>query len=315
MARIVEGIKNSNLSFFGKHFLERVAGLLVPIFTAVDIVITILAQAFFLATGIARMLSGRGPIYTEVTSNPLMHVSFLIQSLLKSLGNVLGTLVWFVSPMDGFKVSLMPANLFFKMQMGLLMLKIQWKMHFAKENERFAIPITFGQGECSVFSVPTHSMHSTYLIVEKKNNAFNLYWVDRPNVLLKQGLNSDAALAQIKSMFAERFPFMDIEKMMKYPVCSQQPAFEGAVGYANMARQGNGTNCVVSNLFGMLEALDRIKGEDNEVTQWRYEAVREVLMKKYGFYSKEFSPFANEESNFSLQETWENVAAYPGAAI
>ncbi len=313
MTQIIMGIENSNLSVLSKEILMRLSGVLVPILTTVDIAITLIAQAFFLATGVARMISGRGAIYTEVTTNPIMHASFLIQNILKSIGNLVGTLVWFVSPMSGFKVSLFPAHMFFKMQMSILMSRINRNMHFAKNNERFVIPIVFGEGECSALSVPTHSMHKTYLIVEKQNNLFNLYWVNRPNVSLKQGLDSQAALAQIKSMLDERFPFMDIEKMMTYPVQSKKPEFSEAVNFVNIANQGNSTNCVVSNLFGMLEALDKVRGEDNEISQLRNKTVRESLMKDYSFYKDGFSPFT--ENNCSLKAVWENFAAYPEAAI
>jgi hypothetical protein len=315
MAKTKVGIENSCLSDLSKAILVRVSGLLVPILTVVDITITLLAQAFFLVTGIARLISGRGPIYTEVTTNPLMHASFLIQNILKSVGNLIGTFVWFVSPMTGFKVSLLPANLFFKLQMNIVMLQIRWKMHFSKDNERFVVPVIFGNGDCSALSVPTHSMHKTYLIVEKQAGSFNLYWVNRPNISYKQGLNTDETLGQIRSMLDERFPFMDIEKLMNYPVKSKQPEFLGSTNFANIAAQGSSTNCVVSNMFGMLEALDRIKGDEQEVTDLRYQVVREALMKDYGFYKNGFFPFANESDGYSLRHIWNTIESHPNDPI
>jgi succinate dehydrogenase/fumarate reductase cytochrome b subunit len=315
MATIKINIETSRLSELSKAILVRVSGILVPILTTVDITITLLAQAFFLATGISRLISGRGPIYTEVTTNPLMHVSFLIQNILKSVGNLLGTVVWFVSPITGFKVSLLPANLFFKLQMNILMMQIKWKMHFSKDNNRFVIPIIFGNGDCSALSVPTHSMHKTYLIVEKKVGSFNLYWVNRPNISYKHGLNKNETLAQIHSMLDERFPFMNIEKLINYPVKSQQPVFSGSANYGNIAAQGSWTNCVVSNMFGMLEALDRINGEQQEITNLRYKAVREVLMKDYGFYKNNFFPFANESYGYSLENIWNVIESHPNDPI
>lgn len=315
MAKIKIGIENSNLSELSKAILVRLSGLLVPVLTTIDITITLLVQTFFLTTGIARLISGRGPIYTEVTTNPLMHASFLIQNILKSVGNLVGTFVWFVSPMSGFKVSLLPANLFFRLQMNILMLQIRWKMHFSQNNEKFVVPIIFGNGDCSALSVPTHSMHMTYLIVEKKVGSFNLYWVNRPNISYKQGLNTDEALKQIRSMLDERFPFMDIEKLMNYPVKSKQPAFFGSDNFANIAAQGSPTNCVVSNMFGMLEALDRIRGDEEEVTALRYRVVRDVLMKDYGFYKSDFFPFANEVDSYSLGNIWNAIENHPNDPI
>ncbi len=315
MVEIKVAIENSCLSDLSKAILLRVSGLLVPILTVVDITITLLAQAFFLVTGVARLISGRGPIYTEVTTNPLMHASFLIQNVLKSVGNLIGTFVWFVSPMTGFKVSLLPANLFFKLQMNILMLKIKWKMNSSKNNERFVVPVIFGNGDCSVFSVPTHSMHKTYLIVEKQAGSFNLYWVNRPNISYKQGLDTDETLGQIRSMLDERFPFMDIEKLMNHPIECKQPEFLGSANFANIAEQGGSTNCVVSNMFGMFEALDRIKGDEQEVTDLRYQVVRKALMKDYGFYKNGFFPFASESDGYSLENIWGVIERHPNDPI
>ena len=313
MANIKMAIEESSMSEMSKAILIKVSGLLVPAFSAVDTMITLVVQAFFLVTGAVRLISGRGPIYTEVTTNPLMHVSFLIQNILKLIGNLIGTFVWFVSPEMGFKVSLLPANAFFKLQMNILMLQIRWKMHFSNENERFVVPIVFGTGDCSALSFPTHNMHKTYLIVENKGESFNLYWVDRPSISYKQGLSIDEASTQIHSMLDERFPFMDIEKLMAYPVKSVKPCFLNGDNFAYIAAQGGPTNCVVSNMFGMLEVLDRIKGIDREVTDLRYKVVREVLMKEYGFYKNNFFPFA--KNGYSLEDIWDTVENYPNADI
>lgn len=315
MDAIRNAIYNTRLNPLTKEIAVRVSGVLIPVLTAVDMTIAILAQTFFLATGIAQLISGRGPIYTEVTTNPIMHLTFLIQNLLKVTGNLVGTGVWFISPMTGFRVSLLPATLFFKMQMNLLMSQIKTKMDDARDNTRFALPIVFGQGVCSAFSVPTHSMHKTYLIIEKKNHRFNLYWVNRPTVSIKLSVDSEAALAQIRLMFEERFPFMNIDKMLNYPVQSTQPDFPAARNYANIAAQGNETNCVVSNLFGMFEALDKIRHKPQEVTRWRYTAMRAILTKNYEFYKDGFFPFTYLSSGFSLKDNWNEMQKYPQAVI
>ena len=290
-----------------KEIYIRLSGFLIPVLSVIDTAIALIMQTVLLATGIVQLISGRGPIYTEITFNPLMHIAFLIQNLLKLVSNLIGTLVWFVKPEWGFRVSLIPATLFFKAQMSLLMLETQLKMYFAKDNTRFAIPIAYGNGEHSALSFPFHSMHKTYLIVEKKGEAFNLYWVNRPNVSSKLGLDSEVALTQIRSMLDERYPFMDPEKVMNYPVKSKEPKFPESKIFHGMQRQGNYTNCVVSNLFGMLEALDKIKGEPNEITTLRYRTAREYLMKNYGFYQGDFSPYGKKENWYELEEIWDSI--------
>ncbi len=317
MASIKMEIEFSGLTPIATEVLVRLSGFLIPVLTAIDVTIATLGQAFFLAAGAIRTISGRGPIYTEATSNPRMHASFFLQNLLKLVGNLAGTVVWFISPMTGFRVSLFPAHQFFKMQMHALMSHVRTQMDTAQENSRFVVPIVFGNGsgDDSPLSIPSRSMHTTYLIVEKKNDLFNLYWVNRPDISLKQGLDATSAFAQIQSMLGERFPFMDTEKLLNYPVQSKQPTLEGAVNFGKIADQGNCTNCVVSNLFGMLETLDSIRGEDPEISRLRNKVVRESLMHRYRFYQNDVSPFGTLSERYSLNPVCRKTAAHPEAAI
>ncbi|CRX37653.1 hypothetical protein [Estrella lausannensis] len=312
MAQIKIAIDYSGLNDFTKEALVRLSGVLVPVLTAVDLVIVVLVQAFFLTTGVIRLISGRGPIYTEATTNPLMHVSFLIQNILKVVGNLVGTLVWFVSPLDGFRVSLSLPNLYFKIELAIFNLRLKARMFFMQENSRFLLPIVYGTGECSVLSVPTHSMHKTYLIVEQKEGAFNLYWVNRPFVEAKRGLTLGEASLQIGEMLDERYPFMDIEKMMNYPVKAKSPSFGGAISLSQVASQGSPTNCVVSNLFGALEVMDRLEGKDESFSAFRYLCVRKYLDKTYGFYQGGFYPFSN---SLTLEGLFESSRNHPTASI
>jgi hypothetical protein len=293
MAKIFIGIENSYLDHYQKAIFTRLSGVFIPILTVIDMTITIIAQTFFLLTGLIRSISGRGPIYTEVTTNPLMHVTFFIQNILKVLGNLIGTAIWFIFPSIGFKASVLPSNIFFKLQMTILMIEIRLKMLSMKDKSCTAIPIVFGDGECSAFSLPTHSMHKTYLIVEKRRNLFNLYWVNRPSVQLKANLDFNTAQNQIRSMLDERYPFMDLKKLMNYPVRASSPELADSVVYATMERQGNRTNCVISNLFGMLEIIDKIQENDPEIPALRNKVAREYINNQYNFYSGGFSPFQN----------------------
>lgn len=320
MAIINKGIKDSYLGELNQQIAIRLTGFLIPIFSVVDTAIALIMQTFFLATGIVQIISGRGPIYTEVTFNPEMHITFLMQNILKLVGNLIGTLGWLIIPEYGFRVSLLPATLFFKAQMSLLMLEIQIKMYFAKDNTRFALPIVFGNGEHSPLSFPFHSMHKTYLIVEKEKGTFNLYWVNRPEIRRKSELDSQATLEQIRLMLDARFPFMDIEKVAHYPVKSEKPEFpKNSIVLCNIMGQGNNTNCVVSNLFGMLHALDIIRHDAGEITQLRYKVARESLIKNYGFYEGDFSPFSNLENDYALEEAWDRIGItqrdHPSTAI
>lgn len=158
-------------------------------------------------------------------------------------------------------------------------------------------------------------MHTTYLIVEKQNKSFNLYWANRPTISRKPALDATATLTQIRSMLDERFPFMDIVKLMNYPVQSKKPKFSGSDNFANTMNQGNRTNCVVSNMFSTLEVLDLLRGEERMVTDTRYKVVRKSLIKNYDFYKNEFFPFADEADGYSLRTIWSNITSYPDAPI
>ncbi|WP_420420535.1 hypothetical protein [Simkania sp.] len=98
-------------------------------------------------------------------------------------------------------------------------------------------------------------------------------------------------MEQVGSMVKERYPFMDIDKMMEYPVRSKEPEFPETESF-KIDGQGSHTNCVVSNLFGMLETLDQTEGVDESVKAMRYRAMRDALIEEYGFYKHDFYPFA-----------------------
>jgi hypothetical protein len=303
MAAIVRAVENSSMDPIWKDVLIRVAGLIIPALLIIDLALEIFMQAFFLAAGAIRCISGRGPIYTESTTNPLMHISFFLQYILKIVGQVIAIPIWFISPRKGLEVGFSLSCQFFKAEkMSLLMLKVRYKLRSLQENERTMIPIAYNTDRYArVLSAPFKGMHKTYLLVEKKDNLFNLYWVNRPNIQRRANLSEETALNQIDAMLNERFPFMDKEKLMNYPIKSNVPELDNAERFGNLAAQGNYTNCVVSNLFASLEVLDRIQGVEEEISSARYKAAREILAKDYSFYENSFTPF---NDSFSLDATW-----------
>ncbi len=315
MAHIVIGISGSSLNELNKAILVRVSGILIPVLTAIDMTITLVASAFFLAVGAVRLLSGKGPIYTEVTTDPLMHASFLIQNMLKAAGNMIGACVWAVSPMTGFEISLKPAHFFFHWQLDLMMKRIESRLQLLQEGEQMLVPIGYTTGSSHAFSIPTHNMHKTYLIVQKKNDLYSLAWVNRPAISSTAGLDEQQTLTYIRSMLKVRFPFMDAEKMMQYPVQSDVPQLPHSIqNFSALRPQGNATNCVVSNLFGSLETLDKLHGTE-ELSELRYKIVRAALMRKYSFYKNDFFPFATANEQYSVSRLWEACGSNPHAAI
>ncbi len=312
MAKIQISTNNSNLNGFNKALIIRASGLLIPLLAPVDAAIALAAQTFFAATGIIQALSGRGPIYTEITKNPLLHASLLLQTIIRSVGTLIAAPVWMVSPMAGLKVIVFSSNLVFNIQNKLQLLRIKVQMHFAKNDSRFVLPIVTGSEDSSVFSRPFESMHTTYLIVEKKEKAFNLYLVNRPDVYCKRQLNSKDAFKQIQDLIEQRFQAPNIETLVKSKKYEGLSVFSNPKKYLTINNQGN-CNCVVSNLFGMLETLDKIQGIDPRVTRSRNQAVRALMLEKYSFYRDDCSPFADMSETFSLRSIWEDFKNYPDA--
>lgn len=288
--------------------LTRLAGVLVPVLTVVDVAIALIVHSIFLIAGVAQTISGRSFIYTEITSNPLMQLNFLAQNVCKALGLLVGTAVWFVSPPIGFMCSLYPGTLFYNMQMSLMMQKLKLKMYLAKENDKIVLPIVFSRsGEVEILSAPVDTMHKTYLILEKKGNDFNLYWINRPSVSQMKNLSKEEAVNQVRRMFEVRFPFMNLEKMMQYPVKADEITFATNETPIHIPGQGTATNCPVSNMFGTLEMIDKLNGIDAETTRLRYEKTRAALRNDYSFYRGNFSPFA-EGDDYDLENTWDHCA-------
>lgn len=290
MGAIHGAIEESYMSVVQKESLKRLSGILIPFLGAIDLIMGLALQTFFLTTGVCHWISGRGPTYTEVTANPLLHVEFLIQTTLKTVGLLIGNCIWFIHPLSGFKVSLLPGTAFFNLQLSSWLAKLESSLKNGKEGAIETIPILLGNGEASVLSIPSHSMHKTYLTIKKVDGKFDLYWTNRPNVKIIVGLSLEETLEQVHLMIKERYPFMDIEKMMEYPVRSKEPKFAETKSF-NIPGQGSHTNCVVSNLFGMLETLDQVEGIDESVRAVRYRAIRDALIQEYGFYKYDFYPF------------------------
>lgn len=305
MKIIEDAIKDSQLSTNSKEILNRVSKLLIPVLAAVDLTIALIVQAILLVCGVARLISGRGPTYTEVTTDPLTHVNILIHNILKFVGNIIGGLISIGSPSLGSRVMPLGSMLFFHFQIHILMQQIKLKMWLMKDQEQFAIPIVNLESDSS--GLPCDNMHMTYLIVEKSGNTYNLYWVNRPTVKRKIQLDSKTTLEQIGSMLKERFPFMDAEKLNKGPVKAKNPDFADAETFMTIAVQGNTSNCVVSNIFGMLEVMDKIQGADESIGKLRNKVVRDALKKDYEFYENDFFSAAGKTGDYSLNRIWSQI--------
>ncbi|MCI5052687.1 MAG: hypothetical protein MRY21_06100 [Simkaniaceae bacterium] len=304
MSRTLFAIEESNMHQKAKEVFSRIIGLLVPIFTAIDVALALILQSVFVLTGIVRAISQRGPIYTEVSWNPLMHIAFAIQNLLKAFGNIFCTFAWFYNPRVAFRASVTPSLAFFKMQLDLIICSAKKKIRGLKEGERCAFPLLLpvnGQ-QLKAFDVPTHTLHQTYVIVEKRDGAYTMVWTNRPSINTRSGMTESEAVDQLKTFFVARYPFMDKEKLFNYPVYGAEPQLQGVI--TPIADQGSMNNCVISNLFGMCEALDRLQGKP-DMAQRRYRVVREYIEKKYDHVSGDFNLFGTESNRFTLRRDWD----------
>jgi hypothetical protein len=210
-------------------------------------------------------------------------------------GRLLATAVWLYSPELAQQLMERASTLIFGWQRDLLMSQLESKLAALGEEKRVVIPILFGNGNQAV-ALPTQSLHQTYLVAEKREDLFNLYWVNRPDVLMRHKLDLAQVMEQIGGMLEKRYPLM-------HAIESCKPEFPESSA-KNIAAQGSQTNCVVSNVFGMLELLDSLKN-DTTLTAMRNSAVRCKLSHYYSFYQKDFSPFGTEEKGFSYERVWQ----------
>ncbi len=318
-------INQSNLPHPLKEALKRISVIFASPLAAVDFTIALLAQAFFLTTGALRLFTDRGPIYTEITTDPLMHLSFFIQSVLKFSGVIVGSAVGLISPEIGFKVSLLPGLAFFKMQMAVLKLQIKLKMQAAEPDSCLMVPIVYSLGKDSFDFSPLQTMHMTYLIIEKsKNMNFNLYWVDRPTVHTRTNCTLSDARDAIHSLLSNRFPFMDMQNQVVYPFENISPKLNNSTSQDVLLPQGNNTNCVVSNLFGALEVFEKLhqqktngslnNASSEKILTLRYRITRAALMHNYGFYRSDFYPFV-EDQGFSLDTISKKIIDHSSSPI
>ena len=304
LVKLLGSIESLSLKPTHKEILKRASGLLIPLLSGIDLTITLLAETFFLGAGITRMISGRGPIYTEVTSNPLMHLSFMLQGALKFASTLFAAPIWLISPNESLKLSSLPVKLFFNYQMERILSQIESKIKSLDENECLIVPVLYEVRTISNVSMPFNGLHQTYLIIEKKKPSFNLYWDNRPNISIKKNLTEQAALLQLRSMARKRFPHILREAGINQKTGGHEPEFTESESFATIENQGNRTNCVVSNLFGMFSALDKIKGKNQDITRLRQQATRKALMQEYGFYQNEFFLFTSQSDRYCLTDTW-----------
>ena len=304
LAKLLFAIEGSKLNGRVKEIAVRAIGIFVPILAVVDAAIALLLQSLFLVTGAVHLVSGRGPMYTEITWNPLTHITFMVQNVLKLVGNLIGTVLWFVKPRLGFKASLSLPLGFFKVQLFALNCFVKCQLRCLGEGEKAAFPVLFGQADkvCEVFTMPTHELHKTYLVVLKVDGKYNLSWVNRPDIQTKKGLKIGELASLLNEFMVERFPYMNPKKLFEYPVKYSHPTLSETTSH-KIESQSEINNCVVSNLFGMLRAVDVLNGE-MDYPGSRYQAVREDLLRNYSFYKHAFHPFS-KLGNRALSDEWE----------
>lgn len=310
-AKVTELCLGKFLQFFSYSHLDikeqiaiRVAAVCIPVFTLIDLTISLSLQAFFLTAGVVRLISGRGPLYTEMTTNPLLHVAMMVQTIFKALGNLLATPAWLISPELALATSRISGMLFMELQMQMLMLKVKLKMYFLEEGGMMAMPIVLHNGSSGdIISIPWETMHATYLIIQKKNGKFDLSWVNRPTITRSLGLEKEKTVEQIQALLRVRFPQLDLGHIAQFPINADEARLMKVDETIGIPDQTSPNNCVVSNLFGMLDALDIIVDKDQakKNTDDRNRILKQSIQRDYNFYQYDVC-MTNNESSFPLVE-------------
>ena len=296
---MIERIASLPLSSSGKMLAIRALAITFPVLAAIDLVAAVFLEGVMLIAGVQQLLTGRGPIYTEITQNPLFHVKFIIHAALKTVGTLLSTFVWPFSMEGAYKTSQFCTQIFYSLQMNYIMLKLRYSMWRLKEGEMTMVPIVFGLSDGSSLSLPFNSMHKTYVVIEKKDEAFNLYWINREIVTKRSGATFSDTIDSVRKMLDTRFPYINDDRLDGLPPKPSEPYLGWTTtDYMTLHRQGTDTNCVISNLFGAFDCIDKITNRTKDTTP-RYTHVRSLLFSAYDFYKWEYTPFIQFDTTFT----------------
>jgi len=293
---------------WGKWLAIRAVGLLLFPLALIDCTLALLLQALFIVTGVVRLISGRGPAYTESTQNLSFHVGFLLQNVFKTIGTLVGSLVWLISPEKGRQAGLVAGNLIFQLQFECLMLSLRWQMHLAQEGECFLVPIA-SSGDQIDHGFPDHM---TYSVVQKTKDPssneprFIEHRVDRgvKNVFSSSEQTPEEIRTRIRKKLTSRFQCMNAEQMMRKNMYSDPYllCFALKERSRSLDPQGLPRNCVVSNLFAALEQIDHLKHKEPDLCAGeRRWTMFGALIKKYSFYKNDFFPL------ISMSTLWSDI--------
>ncbi|MDN3507908.1 MAG: hypothetical protein P0S94_03190, partial [Simkaniaceae bacterium] len=308
-------IENTSLCDKGKIWARRGLAITIPALIAIDLIAAVFLEGIMLATGVMQLIIGRGPIYTEITQNPLFHIKFILHTALKTVGSVLGTIVWPFSAEHAFKTSQACTKLFYNIQMNYIMLKLRFSMWRLKESEITMVPIVFGLNNGSSLSLPVNSMHKTYLIIEKKDENYDLYWINRDKVTKQSKLDLDGTLYTVRNMLDKRFPYINNDEVNNYPPRTSEPSLgSNSSEYMSLPHQGTDTNCVLSNLFGAFDCIDNMNNTTDQ-TMPRYAYARSLLASAYDFYKWDYTPYVGFDETFTRKDFWTRITTNTNRSI
>ncbi len=270
----------NNLAIYSLKALSIVAK---PIFSLLDFAVSVVVQAIFLVAGVSRLITNRGPIYTEVTTNPLFHLSFLILNTLKYIDSLIRIPYEILGNSETKIKCNSLASRFFKLQFGHLISVMESKMMQLKDREKLSFPTVVDPFSKSysdpTSNMPFHSLHMTYIQVEKRGKKFHVYSINRPEV--KSGEIDSVEEFGMRGIFNQRF------KNLNEIEGDSDTCLSGLSLQHEIAPQGSQTNCVVSNLFALFEVLNRKAETDHNQSTFPYREIREEISSKYSFYKKD----------------------------
>ena len=282
-----------NTSYVTREILIRLSGILIPALAVIDFVAGLIMQSFMIVTGTVRMITGKGPAFTEITTDPLMHITFLVHNTLKLTASLIGFFPFLIRPMTGFGVSILPSFILFKTHTSGFEISLDSKIKSMIMGEVTAVPIAYTNNAVSPYDVPISSKVHSYMIIKKNSYTCDLHWVDKPGMGIINNATIDFTIEKILDMVVKRFPFFNPYFLLNRDNPLDPNTFYPDEIRIDTAGSNRDKSSAISNLFGMLKEIDRIKNIDTSITTLRRAYLQKELEKPYRLYNGSLSVFNN----------------------
>jgi hypothetical protein len=293
MSAIYRIIDDTNVSYLAKGIAKRIALFAYPILAALDLTVSIASSLLLLGVGAIQMIGGKGPAYLETTNSPVLHTYQLAKIVMGVVSAVVGFGVSLFNPEEGLKYSF-PSSKNYHMLNALMFpifKRIDREVKALDPGERIVLPIVTQNRRDSIEEeiLPSRNSHMTYLLIENHDkDGYSAELIERGNShgIAKQLSRKDVCKVAHECLSLRYFSLN----------CENGPSlskiFDQPDDLLSLGKQGSLSNCVITNLFAVLQVLHhRDKGDPEDLSE-KIKIFRAEAMDRYDHYQYDFFPFA-----------------------